>query len=329
MGRANKAPNVSMTRAGESSIPSSRARPRRCEWRWRCALFAAVTVADHLGATHFLASNLMVTVTREQLPENHPLRRFLKPYGYGAVDINLDAGLMLSPEGGLAHRLFSFTYSGLSRCLLRGIETMNFQTLPQAMAAKRIEALGDTFPYATDGLALYNILKTYTQDYLSILFPGDSVVQDPAVRAWWQGIVSLAPTLGLGPLNRAQQLIDLITQVMFTVTGFHCQVGRVSPYLFDPAFLTCKIRAGTQMSDIQATVQVLNLCALTGLDQPQLIGDYTHLFLEQNKERVTAAFERYQQALRKLSADIDARNKLREQPFQTFNPILLNVSVST
>jgi hypothetical protein len=71
------------------------------KWRWRCALFAAVTVADHLGATHFLASNLMVTVTREQLPETHPLRRFLKPYGYGAVDINLDAGLMLSPEGGV------------------------------------------------------------------------------------------------------------------------------------------------------------------------------------------------------------------------------------
>lgn len=76
-------------------------------------------------------------------------------------------------------------------------------------------------------------------------------------------------------------------------------------------------------------MQVLNLCALTGLEQPPLIGDYTHLFLEQNKERVTAAFERYQQRLVKLSADIDERNKRREQPFQTFNPTLLNVSVST
>src|SRR5208282_225385 len=103
------------------------------KWRWRCALFTAVTVTDHLGGTHFLTSNLLVTVTREQLPENHPLRRFLKPYGYGAVDVNVDAALMLSPEGGLAHRLFSFTYSGLSRLLLRGIETMTFQTFPRAI----------------------------------------------------------------------------------------------------------------------------------------------------------------------------------------------------
>jgi hypothetical protein len=56
------------------------------KWRWRCTLFAAVTIADHLGATHFLTSNLLVTVTREQLPADHPLRRFLKPYGYGAID---------------------------------------------------------------------------------------------------------------------------------------------------------------------------------------------------------------------------------------------------
>jgi hypothetical protein len=299
------------------------------KWRWRCTLFAAVTVTDHLASTHFLASNILVTVTREQLPKDHPLRRFLKPYGYGAVDVNLDAGLMLSPDGGLAHRLFSFTYPGLSRCLLRGIETTRFQTFPQAMAAKRIEALGDQFPYATDGLALYAIFQTYVEEYFEIFFPGETVVQDPGVRAWWQGIVSRAPRLGLAPLGKAQQVIDLITHVMFTVTGFHGQVGHVVPYLLDPEFVSSKIRAGSQSSDIQATVQALNLTAITALEQPPLIGDYTHLFLERHKEQAVAAFERYQQALIKLSRDIDERNQHREQPFQTFNPKVLTTSVST
>jgi hypothetical protein len=299
------------------------------KWRWRCALFTAVTVADHLGTTHYLASNLLVTVTRERLPENHPLRRFLKPYGYGAVDINLQAALTLSPEGALAHRCFSFTYAGLSRCLLKGVETVSFHTFPQTMAAKRIEALGDAFPYATDGLVLYAIFQTYAKDYLDIFFPGETLVQDPAVRAWWQGIVAFAPNVGLGPLNKAQQIIDLVTQLMFTVTGFHGQVGSVSSYLLDPAFISCKIRAGSRIADIRTTVQVLNLAAFTALEQPTLIGDYTHLFLEQDKQRVVSAFGRYQQALSKLSHDIDERNKHREQPFQTFNPTLLDTSVST
>jgi hypothetical protein len=116
---------------------------------------------------------------------------------------------------------------------------------------------------------------------------------------------------------------------MFIVTGFHAQVGHAIPYLLDPAFISCGVRSDSQMSDIQPTVQVLNLTALTALEQPALIGDYTHLFLEQHKEQVTAAFEHYQQALIKLSHDIDERNKHRDQPFQTFNPRVLKVSVGT
>jgi len=262
------------------------------KWRWRCALFAGVTIADHLGATHFLGSNLLVTVTREQLPQERPLRRPLKPFGFGAVDVNIDAGLMLVPEGGVAHRLFGFTYAGLYRCLLRGVETMRLQSFPQVIAAKRVAGLGDSYPYAMDGLALYEVLQTYAQDYLDIFFPGESVVQEAAVRARWQAIIESAPTLGLGPLNTARQVVDLITEFMFVVTGMHGQVGAVVPYLLDPDFITCKIRAGTQMSDVQATVQVLNLAALTQMGQLAMIGDYSHLFLDQHKEQAVAAFER-------------------------------------
>jgi hypothetical protein len=83
------------------------------------------------------------------------------------------------------------------------------------------------------------------------------------------------------------------------------------------------------MSDVQATVQVLNLAALTQLGQPAMIGDYTHLFLEEHRERVVAAFQRYQKGLIQLSRDIEERNRRREQPFETFNPIFLKTSVST
>jgi hypothetical protein len=82
------------------------------------------------------------------------------------------------------------------------------------------------------------------------------------------------------------------------------------------------------MADVQATVQVLILLAATGFKQPPLLGDYTHLFLDREKGRAVAAFERFQQALRQLSRDIEARNQRRAQPYQTFNPTLLQSSVS-
>jgi hypothetical protein len=138
----------------------------------------------------------------------------------------------------------------------------------------------------------------------------------------------LAPWIGLGPLTRADQVIDVLAQFMFTVTAMHSQVGNVVGYLVDPSFMGGKIRAGVQQSDIQATVQLLNLAALTGLQTPPLLGDFSHLLLDREKPRSLAAYERFHQALRTLATGIGERNLRRDQPFETFNPTLLESSVS-
>jgi hypothetical protein len=78
-------------------------------------------------------------------------------------------------------------------------------------------------------------------------------------------LLRIAPSIALGPLTATGQLIDVLAQFMFTVTGMHSQVGSVVGYLVDPSFMGSKIRADVQGSDVQSTVQLLNLAALTGL----------------------------------------------------------------
>ena len=51
--------------------------------------------------------------------------------------------------------------------------------------------------------------------------------------------------------------------------------------------------------------------------------------LNETEQRALAASERYQQGLIQLSRQIEARNKHREQPFETFNPVFHKTSVST
>ena len=84
------------------------------KWRWRTSLFTAVTVADHLGTTHFLVSNLVATAYNVQLPADHMLRRLLKPFCYRTAAVNSDAALALAPDGGLDIGAFAFTYDGLT-----------------------------------------------------------------------------------------------------------------------------------------------------------------------------------------------------------------------
>ncbi|MEM7342124.1 MAG: hypothetical protein AAF467_26015, partial [Actinomycetota bacterium] len=92
----------------------------QAKWVWKSSVLTAVGIVDHLGSTHFLTSNVVTTVARETLPVDHPLRRLFKAFTYGAADVNRAAALTLSNRGGIAHRLWSFTYEGLARMLLRG-----------------------------------------------------------------------------------------------------------------------------------------------------------------------------------------------------------------
>lgn len=294
------------------------------KWVWKTSLFAAVTIVDHLGSTHYVASNLVTTVARETLPPDHPLRRLVKAFTYGAADINRSAALSLSNKGGVAHRSFAFTYEGMGRLLLRGVESPAFEPFPKRMA--RTAGLDERYLFREDGLALYDIFSTYVRDYLGLYFVGDEIFHDDHVQAFWQGLQSRAPGLGLRPLATTGQFEEMLTEFMFSVTGMHSQVGAVAEYLKDPAFMGTKLVAGDLQNDAQSTVQILNLVVLTGFEQPPLIGDYRHVLLD---EQASAVFDRYQESLVTLSEQIEARNRTLDQPYQALNPRLLDTSVST
>lgn len=298
------------------------------KWHWRCAVFAYVTIANHLGGLHFVCSELMMQAAREKLPADHALRRLLKPHLYGVGTVNTRAGLVLAPEGGLAHRLWPFTFEGVATLLARGVALATFEPFPVTMAAKGIEKLGDRYPYATDGMDLYSICKNYAQEYLDLYFPNDNIVGDPDVRRWWRHLLSVAPQTGLSPLVCQQQVVELIGQFIFLASGYHAQVGAGTQYLMDPSFMGGKVRAGSEIADVQTTIQMLTLNALTALYEPKLLDDYTHLFPEQHHEEASQTFQRFQAALVKLGHDIDARNRNRDLPFRTFHPSLLDSAVS-
>jgi hypothetical protein len=291
------------------------------KWHWKCAVFAYVTVADHLGGLHFVLSELMMQATREQLPADHPLRRLLKPHMYGVSAVNTRAALVLAPNGGIAHRLWPFTFEGLAKLLTRGIVKATFEPFPVTIAAKRIDATGDRYPYATDGLALHAVCKAYAAEYLAVYFSGNSIVSDPAVRAWWQQLSLSAPYAGLAPLQNHQQVVDLVGQFIFLVSAD-------TQYVADPTFVGGKVRAGTEMADVQSTIQMLTLNAVTGFNEPKLLDDFTHVFLELHREEAVASFWRFQSALIQLGRDIDARNEHRELALRTFHPAMLDSSVS-
>ena len=299
------------------------------KWHWRCAVFAYVTVADHLSGLHFGLSELMMQATREQLPADHPLRRLLKPHVYNVSTVNTRAALVLAPEGGIAHRLWPFNFDGLATLLIRGIEAASFEPFPEWLKNRGLDNLSDEFyPYATDGLALQKICCEYVENYLEIYFPGESVVSDAAVQAWWRQLETSAPQTGLATLQTKEQVVNLVGQFIFAASGYHSQVGAVTQYVLDQSFMGAKVRVGSEFSDIQSTIEMLTLNAATGLNEPKLLDDYTHVFLELHNEQAVEVFQQFQSSLIALGQEIDARNETRSMPMRTFHPAELDSAVS-
>ena len=236
---------------------------------------------------------------------------------------------MLAPEGGVAHRLWPFTFDGLTDLLVRGIEMASYEPFPVWLNDRGLDGLSDEFyPYATDGLALHSICREYAESYVEIYFPGESIVTDAAVQAWWKQLETTAPRAGLKPLQTKEQVVDLLGQFIFAVSGYHSQVGALASYLVDQSFMGAKVRVGSEFNDIQSTVLQLTLNGMTGVYEPKLLDDYTHMFLELNKEQAVEVFKRFQDSLIALGHDIDARNETRSMPMRTFHPAVLDCSVS-
>lgn len=165
----------------------------------------------------------------------------------------------------------------------------------------------------------------------------------------------------LGNLTRSN-LIRLLTHHLFWVTGGHQYLGYVIEYLNANGAMPSKVcidlpkkkkitLTGTGEkdkekkekeeeviqihSDVQTMLQSLSLMALTSGPQPMLIDAWEHLWHDKQltmtdtlKKSIVENLHTWQQALRNLSGKIDEWNKARIQPFDAFNPKLIESSVS-
>jgi hypothetical protein len=235
----------------------------------------------------------------------------------------------LISEGGIFHRLFPFNFDGLTKLYVEGSETAPFEPFPQWLENRGLANLSDEiYPYGTDGLALYEICRDYVAGYVDIYFPGESIVSDPAVQAWWNQLDATIPKSRLGTLRTREQLVDLVAQIIFAVSGWHSHVGALTRYLADPRFLACKVRAGSELGDVQSTLLMYSLNAITGANQPKLLDDFTHVYLDLHRDQAVEVFQQFQESLIALGRDIDSRNESRSMPLRTFHPEVLDTATN-
>lgn len=303
------------------------------KWAWRCTLMVGTTVTDHLVGVHWLVSNYVTTASRLYLPPTHYLRLLLKPFTWRTVTINAGARDTLCPENGFVHRASALTYEGLTRAFGDSVGRLQFHTVRQLVERKGAAGMGNRFPWATDALALFEVIRAFVVDFLGRYATDEEIERDPAVNGFWDHLYT-APATVRFPARSKEALVDVVAQFIWSVTGLHEAVGTVVEYVLDPTFMGTKIRPGTETADVQSSMQYLLIMALTGLQMPKLmdVGDAAGVFDADRRGR--EAFARFHEALVALSVAIDEANAVRRAdperpwPCDTFNPKNLETGVS-
>ncbi len=191
----------------------------------------------HLGQTHLALEPIALATVRE-LAACHPVNVLLKPHFEFTMAINALGDQVLINPGGYVDIIAGLTLESALSLTTLGISDFfnNFSNfaLPNNLRLRGVDdrSFKQDFPYRDDGLLVWDALFDYVSRYVGIYYRSNrDVREDFELQNWLQalrkpisdggfGVVSLPPSL----TNR-DQLIDLLTQIIFTAGPQHSAIA--------------------------------------------------------------------------------------------------------
>ncbi|MBA0745066.1 hypothetical protein Gogos_007657 [Gossypium gossypioides] len=224
---------------------------------------------SHWLRTHCCTEPYIIATNR-QLSEMHPIYRLLHPHFRYTMEINALARAYLINADGIIETSFSPGKYSMEICSVAYDLLWRFdhEALPADLISRYFEsAFPDIFeiftvinlltnffitrgmavedpdaphglrltikdyPFASDGLVLWDILKEWVSDYVNHYYPEASLVEsDEELQAWWTEI----RTVGHGDkkdepwwpvLKTPQDLIQIVTTITWVTSGHHASVN--------------------------------------------------------------------------------------------------------
>lgn len=301
------------------------------KWVWRCSVVTGATLRDHLIGTHMMLANFIATSVAENLPSVHPMRRFLRPFTYRTLSINKGAIAHLCSHNGLLHRSVALSWEGLKTGMKYSYSTLRYAPVRDILKSSGLTSPADKalVPWVEDMSDFVAIVTRYVSGYLDLYYQTDAdVTNDASLVKFLQQLHSVRDSQ-IPRITSKKDLVDLLVNFVTYVTAVHNHVGNVAAYLLDPRLASAKIRPGREISDVQASLQAMNIGLLSGWKVPLLLNDFSHTLLKDEKNSETKKLmSEFQAGLVQLSKTIDERNERRKWPSNSVNPSQMQSSVS-
>ncbi|GAU50604.1 hypothetical protein TSUD_410140 [Trifolium subterraneum] len=211
---------------------------------------AYVVVNDschHQLISHWLNTHAVVEpfiiATNRHLSVVHPIHKLLLPHYRDTMNINALARNALVNANGVIETTFLlgsyslelsavvykdwvFPDQGLPNDLLKRGMAVEDPTSPHGL-----RLLIEDYPYAADGLEIWDAIKTWVDEYVNFYYKSDAdIVQDSELQAFWKELVEVGhgdlknPTWWYKMQNR-MELIEACTTLIWIASALHAAVN--------------------------------------------------------------------------------------------------------
>ncbi|WOK95280.1 linoleate 13S-lipoxygenase 2-1, chloroplastic [Canna indica] len=219
-------------------------------WLWKLAKTHAMAhdsgfhqLVSHWLRTHCCVEPYVIAANR-QLSEMHPIYRLLHPHFRYTMEINALARASLINAGGVIEETFFPGKYALELCAVAYGKLWRFDTeaLPadlilRGMAVEDPEAEHglrltiEDYPYAQDGLLIWDAIKQWVSDYVNHFYSEASQVKDDTeLQAWWtevrtKGHADKKDEPWWPVLNTQEDLVHVLTTIIWVASGHHAAVN--------------------------------------------------------------------------------------------------------
>ncbi|CAL1409500.1 unnamed protein product [Linum trigynum] len=350
------------------------------EWLWKLAKshFLAHDSCYHEIVSHWLKTHACmepyIIATNRQLSAMHPIHRLLLPHFRYTMEINSLARQTLVNADGIIELGFSplkysmqlssadydqrwrFDYEALPKDLIRRGMAVEDPSAPHGL-----KLTIEDYPYASDGLILWDGLHQWVADYVNHYYPNPSlIISDAELQSWWTEIRTVGHADKKDEpwwpsLRTPSDLIEIVTTMAWTASAQHAAVN-FGQYTYGGYIPNRPSIARTNMptedpteeswkqfieepetvllemfpSQLQAAVVMTMLSLLSNHAADE---EYIGQAMEPcwgNDAAIKAAFERFSGRMKALEGVVDARNgneKLRNRngagvlPYEFLKPV--------
>jgi lipoxygenase len=217
-------------------------------WLWKLAKAHVLThdtgyhqLVSHWLRTHCCVEPYIIAANR-QLSRLHPIYRLLHPHFRYTMEINaLARESLLNAEGIIEEAFWPGKYSvELSSAVYGATWQFDTEALPNDLVRRglavrkddgELELVIKDYPYANDGLMVWNATKQWAADYVKFYYKSDEAVAgDAELQAFWEEV----RTVGHGDkkdepwwpvLDGRDALVETLTTIMWVTSGHHSAVN--------------------------------------------------------------------------------------------------------